>query len=155
MQDFVQSRNWYSPSYDPATKLFYVATSTECDVFSGAPQPYREGHDFLGSIYAPAPEERPSGALKAFDPLTGEEKWAFKYFSTPQGGALSTAGGVVFAGDADGNFIALDAVSGRDLWHVQTGAAIYSAAITYQLDGRQYVAIPSGGTLFAFALPTQ
>jgi PQQ-dependent dehydrogenase (methanol/ethanol family) len=147
--------NWYSPSYDPTTKLLYVATSTECDVFSGAPQPYRAGHDFLGSIYAPAPEERPSGALKAFDPLTGEQKWAFQYYSTPWGGALSTAGGVVFAGDADGNFIALDAVSGHDLWHVQTGAAIYSAAITYQLDGRQYVAIPSGGTLFGFALPAQ
>lgn len=145
--------NWYSPSYDPATKLLYVATSTECDVFTGAPQPYRAGHDFLGSIYVPAPEERPSGALKALDPLTGEGKWAFQYFSTPQGGALSTAGGVVFAGDADGNFIALDAATGRNLWHVQTGAAIYSAAISYRLDGRRYVAIPSGAALFAFALP--
>jgi PQQ-dependent dehydrogenase (methanol/ethanol family) len=145
--------NWYSPSYDPTTKSLYVATSTECDVFTGAPQAYRAGHDFLGSIYAPTPKERPSGALKAFDPLTGEEKWAFRYFSTPQGGALSTAGDVVFAGDADGNFIALDALTGHDLWHVQTGAAIYSAAITYQVDGRQYVAIPSGAALFAFALP--
>ena len=144
--------NWYSPSYDPVTKLLYVATSTECDIFTGAPQPYRAGHDFLGSIYVPAPDERPSGALKAVDPLTGEEKWAFQYFSTPQGGALSTAGGVVFAGDADGNFIALDAVTGHDLWHVQTGAAIYSAAVSYQLDGREYVAIPSGAALFAFAL---
>jgi PQQ-dependent dehydrogenase (methanol/ethanol family) len=147
--------NWYSPSYDPATKLLYVATSTECDIFSGASQPYRAGHDFLGSIYAPAPEQRPSGALKALDPLTGEAKWAFQYYSTPQGGALSTAGGVVFAGDADGNFIALDAASGRDLWRVQIGAAIYSAAVTYQLDGRQYVTIPAGGTLFAFALPSR
>jgi alcohol dehydrogenase (cytochrome c) len=145
--------NWYSPSYDPATKLLYLATSTECDVFTGAPQPYRAGHDFLGSIYVPVPEERPSGALKALDPLTGEEKWAFKYFSTPQGGALSTAGGVVFAGDADGNFTAFEAATGRDLWHVQTGAAIYSAAVSYRLDGRQYVAIPSGAALFAFALP--
>jgi len=56
------------------------------------------------------------------------------------------------AGDADGNFIALDARTGRDLWHVQVGAAIYSTAVTYQLDGRQYVVIPSGSTLFAFAL---
>jgi len=144
--------NWFSPSYDPDTKLFYVATSTECDVFTGASQRYRPGHDFLGSIYVPAPSERPSGALTALDPLTGEKQWEFKYYSTPWGGALSTAGGVVFAGDADGNFIALDARSGHDLWHVQLGAAIYSTAITYRLDGRQYVAIPSGATLFAFAL---
>ncbi len=144
--------NWFSPSYDPETKLFYVATSTECDVFTGASQKYRPGHDFLGSIYVPAPSERPSGALTALDPLTGEKQWEFKYFSTPWGGALSTAGGVVFAGDADGNFIALDARTGHDLWHVQLGAAIYSTAITYRLDGKQYVAIPSGATLFAFAL---
>jgi alcohol dehydrogenase (cytochrome c) len=59
---------------------------------------------------------------------------------------------VVFAGDADGNFIALDARTGHDLWHVQLGAAIYSTAITYRLDGRQYVVIPCGAAMFAFAL---
>jgi alcohol dehydrogenase (cytochrome c) len=56
-------------------------------------------------------------------------------------------------GDAESNFIALDAATGRDLWHVQTDAAIYSAAVSYQLDGRQYAIIPSGAALFAFALP--
>ncbi len=145
--------NWYSPSFDPATRLLYVATSDECDVFTSAPQRYRAGHDFLGSIYVPDPEQRPSGALKAIDALTGEQKWSFAYHTNPNGGALSTAGGVVFAGDSDGNFIALDAASGRDLWHVQLGAAIYSTAVTYELDGRQYVAIAAGSGLFAFALP--
>ena len=103
-------------------------------------------------MYVPDPIERPSGALKALDPFTGIEKWEFKYFSSPNGGALSTAGGVVFAGESDGNFIALDARTGRDLWHVQLGAAIYSTAITYQLDGQQFVVIPAGSTLFAFAI---
>ena len=144
--------NWYSPSYSPETKLLYVATSDECDIFSGAPQSYRVGHDFLGSVYVPDPVVRPSGALKALDPTTGAEKWQFKYFSSPNGGALSTAGGLVFAGDSDGNFIALDGRTGRDLWHVQLGAAIYSTAITYRLDGRQYVVIPAGSGLFAFAI---
>src|SRR3984893_11768779 len=144
--------NWFSPSYNPDTRLLYVATSTECDIFTSAPQPYRAGHDFLGSVYVPDPIRRPSGALKALDPFTGIEKWEFKYFSSPNGGALSTAGGVVFAGESDGNFIALDARTGRDLWHVQLGAAIYSTAITYQLDGQQFVVIPAGSTLFAFAV---
>ncbi|MBS0393167.1 MAG: PQQ-dependent dehydrogenase, methanol/ethanol family [Proteobacteria bacterium] len=145
--------NWYSPSFDPATRLLYVATSDECDVFTSAPQRYRAGHDFLGSIYVPDPQQRPTGALKAIDALTGEQKWSFPYHTNPNGGALSTAGGVVFAGDSDGNFIALDAATGRDLWHVQLGAAIYSTAVTYELDGRQYVAIAAGSGLFAFALP--
>jgi alcohol dehydrogenase (cytochrome c) len=144
--------NWFSPSYDPANKLLYVATSTECDIFTGAPQQYRVGHDFVGSTDFADPVERPSGALKAFDPFTGTQKWEFKYFSAPNGGALSTAGGVVFAGDSDGNFIALDAQTGRDLWHIQLGAAIYSSAVTYQQNGKQYVVIPAGSALFAFAV---
>ena len=147
--------NWYSPSYSPLTNLLYVATSNECDVFSGRPQLYRAGHDFMGSVYVPKPDERPSGAIEALDPFTGQRKWRFKYFSPPNGGVLSTAGGLVFAGDSDGNFIALGARTGRDLWHVQLGAAIYSAAVTYLLDGRQYVVIPAGATLFAFALPEE
>ena len=144
--------NWYSPSYNPETGLLYVATSDECDIFTSAPQPYRAGHDFLGSVYVPDPVERPTGALKALDALSGTEKWSFPYFSNPNGGALSTAGSVVFAGDSDGNFIVLDARTGRDLWHVQLGAAIYSAAITFEVDGKQYVTIPAGSALFAFAL---
>ena len=144
--------NWFAPSYNPGTKLLYVATSTECDIFTGAAQSYRMGHDFIGSVEVPDPIERPSGILKALDPLTGTQKWEFKYFSSPNGGGLSTAGGVVFAGDSDGNFIALDAQTGQDLWHVQLGAAIYSTAVTYQVDGRQYVVIPAGSALFAFAV---
>jgi alcohol dehydrogenase (cytochrome c) len=144
--------NWYSPSYSPQTKLLYIATSNECDIFTAAPQKYRAGHDFLGSVYVPDPAERPRGALKAIDPLSGEVKWEFPYFSNPNGGALSTAGGVVFAGDSDGNFIALDARTGHDLWHVQLGAAVYSTAITFRIDNKQYVAIPVGAALFAFAI---
>jgi len=145
--------NWFSPSYDPRTGLLYVASSEECDLFTGAPQKFHEGHDFIGSIYVPASGEKAWGALRALDPLSGKKVWEFKYNSPPWGGVLSTAGDVVFAGDSEGNFIAFDARTGRDLWHIQLGAAIYSSPITYSLDGRQYVAIPAGGALFAFALP--
>ncbi len=146
--------NWYSPSYSPKTELLYVATTTECDVFTSAQQRFRTGHDYEGSLAVPAdPKQTPSGALVALDRFTGEQKWEFKYFSSPNGGALATAGGIVFAGDSSGNFIALDALTGKDLWHVQLGAAIYSAAVTYRLNDMQYVVIPSGSALFAFAIP--
>jgi len=145
--------NWFSPSYNPDTGLLYVTTSDECDIFNSAPQPYRAGHDFLGSVYVPDPVVRPTGALKAIDALSGDEKWSFPYFSNPNGGALSTAGGMVFGGDSDGNFIALDARTGKDLWHVQLGAAIYSTAITFEVDHKEFVLIPAGSALFAFALP--
>lgn len=133
--------------------MLYVATSDECDIFNSAPQPYRAGHDFLGSVYVPDPLVRPTGALKAIDALGGDEKWSFRYFSNPNGGALSTAGGIVFGGDSDGNFIALDARTGKDLWHVQLGAAIYSTAITFEVDHKEFVLIPVGSVLFAFGLP--
>jgi alcohol dehydrogenase (cytochrome c) len=145
--------NWFAPSYNPETGLLYVATSTECDIFTGLPQPYRARHDFLGSVYIPDPVERPTGALKAIDTLNGTVKWSFPYFSNPNGGALSTSGSVVFAGDSDGNFIGVDAKTGHDFWHVQLGAAIYSTSITFEVDGKQYVVIPAGSALFAFALP--
>ena len=66
---------------------------------------------------------------------------------------LSTAAGLVFAGDMEGNIMAFDARTGKNLWHFQTGSSIYAAPTTYMLDGKQYLLIPSGTTLFTFALP--
>ena len=69
-------------------------------------------------------------------------------------GVLSTASGVVFAGDNEGNFMAFESRSGRNLWHYPTGSPIWgAAAMTYMLDGRQHVLIASGTTLLSFALP--
>jgi alcohol dehydrogenase (cytochrome c) len=66
---------------------------------------------------------------------------------------LSTAGGLVFTGDSEGNVIALDASSGKALWHFQMGGAVYAAPMTFAVDGKQYVAIAAGSSLFAFGLP--
>jgi alcohol dehydrogenase (cytochrome c) len=66
---------------------------------------------------------------------------------------LTTAGGLAFTGDAEGNFIALDAASGKPLWHFQTGAEIYASPMAFALDGKEYVAIAAGSSLYAFGLP--
>jgi glucose dehydrogenase len=66
---------------------------------------------------------------------------------------LSTAGGLVFTGDAEGNFMAMDAASGKILWHFQCGASVYSSPMSFAVDGKQYVAIAAGAALFAFGLP--
>ena len=71
-------------------------------------------------------------------------------------GVLSTASGVVFTGDHQGNFIAFDADTGESLWYYPTGSPIWGAApMTHMLDGKQHVLIPSGTTLTAFALPDE
>jgi len=146
--------NWMSPSYDPQTKLFYVTAREQCDLFSTAAQPYQAGHAYYGSAYFPNDDMAPFwGALRAIDPANGKVKWEWKHPSPTWSGVLSTAGGLVFTGDAEGNFIALDAASGKPLWHFQAGASVYSSPMAYAIDGKEYVAVAAGSALFAFGLP--
>ncbi len=145
--------NWMSPSFSPQTGLLYVATREQCDIFTGIKQPFHPGHPYIGSVYFKPAEEKAWGALRALDPSSGQVKWEFKYLSPPWAGALSTAGGLVFSGDMEGYLIAFDARNGRDLWHFETGAPVTASPMTYAVDGRQYVAIVSGGALLSFALP--
>jgi alcohol dehydrogenase (cytochrome c) len=146
--------NWMSPTYDPQTNLFYVTAREQCDIFSTAPQPYEEGHAYYGSAYFPNDDTAPFwGALRAIEPSTGVLKWEWKHPSPTWSGVLSTAGGLVFTGDAEGNFIALEAASGRALWHFQCGASVYSSPMSFAVDGKQYIAVAAGSALFTFGLP--
>ncbi len=146
--------NWMSPSFDPQTGLFYVNAREQCDAFSTAPQPYEAGHAYYGSAYFPSADSEPYyGALRALDPATGQIKWEFRHPSPSWSGVLSTAGNLVFTGDAEGNFIALDAASGKALWHFQTGGSVHSAPISFAVDGKQYVAVAAGSALYTFGLP--
>lgn len=146
--------NWMSPTYDPQTKLFYVTAREQCDVFTTSRQPYEQGHAYYGSAYFPNDDAEPFwGALRAIDPLSGKLKWEFPHPSPTWAGVLSTAGGLVFTGDAEGNFIALEAAGGKVLWHFQCGASVYSSPMTFAVGGKQYVVVAAGSGLFAFALP--
>jgi alcohol dehydrogenase (cytochrome c) len=144
--------NYMSPSYSPQTGLLYVAVREQCDKIFAMAQPHRPGAFFVGSGGTAVPEEKPWGALKALDPHTGATKWEFRYYSAPWGGALATAGGVVFAGDMEGYVVAFDAATGRNLWRMPTGGPITASPMSYAVDGRQHVAVAAGGALFSFAL---
>jgi alcohol dehydrogenase (cytochrome c) len=146
--------NFMAPTYDPQTGLFYVTARDQCDIFSTAPQPYEAGHAYYGSAYFPSEEAKPyRGFLKAIDPATGQVKWKFEHTSPTWSGVLSTAGGLVFTGDAEGNFIAMDAAAGKALWHFQMGGAVYAAPMAFAVDGKEYVAIAAGSAVYAFGLP--
>ena len=85
-----------------------------------------------------------------------EFQFGLRYPSPTFAGVMTTAAGLAFGGDHQGNFIAFDAETGDDLWHYQTGSRIWGAgAMTFMLDDRQMVLIPSGATLVAFALPEE
>src|SRR5690606_16130803 len=111
-----------------------------------------EGRTAMGGVVW-IDQDQGYGALRAIDVRSGEIQWEFRYTSPTMAGVMSTAAGLVFAGDHEGNFMAFDSRTGRNLWYYQTGSPIWgAAAMTYMLDGRQYVIIPSGTTLLAFAL---
>ena len=146
--------NFMAPTFDPSTRLFYVTSRDQCDTFSTAPQPYEPGHAYYGSAYFPSDEAEPYlGFLKAIDPASGQVKWQFQHTSPTWSGVLSTAGGLVFTGDAEGNIIALDAATGKPLWHFQMGGAVYAAPMAFAVDGKEYVAIAAGSALYTFGLP--
>ena len=146
--------NFMAPTYDPKTGLFYVTARDQCDIFSAAPQPYEAGHAFYGSAYFPSEESEPFlGFLKAIDPASGQVKWKFQHTTPSWSGVLSTSGGLVFSGDAEGNFIAFDATNLKPLWHFQMGGAVYAPPVAFAVDGKEYIAIGAGSALYAFALP--
>ena len=152
--DLFGGTNYMSPSYDPAAGLFFVSARETCMVYVSQAPPlgYKAGDRTMGGSLRPTPD-RGSGALRAIDPLTGAVKWELKHQSPAWSGVLSTAGGVVFTGDNEGNAIAADSRTGKELWRYQLGHPLYGAPSTHMIDGRQYVMVPAGTTLTAFALP--
>jgi alcohol dehydrogenase (cytochrome c) len=142
--------NWMPPSFDRSLGLFFVTARESCGIFYTWKDDYNPGESFRGGAVQRL-NDRQYSALRAIDVATGERRWDFPYASQSWAGVLSTASGLVFAGSS-GNFMAFDARTGKNLWHHQTGSALYAGAITYMVDDRQYVLLPSGTTLTAFAL---
>lgn len=152
--DAAGSTNWASPSYDPRTGLFYVAVREACAVYFRETKPPKPGEPYPGGAQQVDPKAGTPGFIRALDPMTGSTRWDFPlHIGSSAAGVLSTAGGVVFAGSQDGYLIALDARTGKRLWHYQTGAQIQSSPISYRVDGQQMIAISTSSALVTFALP--
>lgn len=158
--------NWYAPSYSEQTGLFYITTWDEYfGTYYSWHQEYEKGKWFGGgAVKAPVPSTRREdtykrtrdmgyGAIRALDPLTGAKVWDFEMTDVSESGILTTAGGVLFSGNREGHFMALDAASGKLLWRKYLGGQTLSSPITWTVDGKQYVSITCGHSLFVFALP--
>ena len=145
--------NWQGTTYDPVTGLYYFSTTEGCHIYYKTEQDYVEGQFYQASTTGAIPSEPSTGAILAVDPRTGETRWRFNLVTNPSAGLLSTAGGLVFTGDAQGYLIAFDARSGKVLWKFQAGGVIIAPPITYSLGGKQYIAVAAGASLITFALP--
>ncbi len=145
--------NFMPPSFNPDLGILFVTAREVCATFVPQEPEIIPGRTSFGGVVW-IDRDQGYGALRAIDVRTGERQWEFRYPSATMAGVMTTASGLVFAGDHEGNFMAFDASTGRNLWHYQTGSRIWgAAAMTHVLDGRQHVLIPSGTTLVAFALP--
>ena len=145
--------NFMPPSFNPALGMMFVTARESCATFVPQEPEFVLGRNTSGGVIW-IDRDQSYGALRAIDVHTGERLWEFRYPSPTMAGVMTTASGLVFAGDHEGNFMAFDARTGENLWHYQTGSRIWGAApMTHMLDGRQHVLIPSGTTLVAFALP--
>jgi alcohol dehydrogenase (cytochrome c) len=157
--------NWYSPSYSPHTGLFYIPTwDNYYSVYVKEKVEFAEGRLFTGPLpKSPVPLIRPPqivnraeedgyGAIRAFDPQTGERKWEYKLSDVTDSGILTTASDLLFAGGREGYFMAMDARNGELLWKAGVGGQVSSGPMTYSVSGKQYVAISAGNSLFVYGL---
>jgi alcohol dehydrogenase (cytochrome c) len=170
-------RNRNHSAYSPVTRLWYTSALEVCSHLTPQREEAKEGESYWGGQREEQLNANAVPHIAAFDPLTGKKVWTFatKYFNASS--LLTTAGDLLFGGDIEGNAFALDDRTGQKLWSFNTGSRIASPAVSYSVNGRQFVAIASGGgsliearaplywpeaknhigqdasTLFVFALP--
>ena len=140
--------NWYSPAFSPLTGLYYLMVVEDCGSYRQARQ---GGFGFLDN-----PKDPGRKLLRALDVQTGAIQWEIPQIGPVEknySGVLATAGGLVFYGETSGGFAAVDAKTGKTLWHFEAGNTWKGSPMTYTVGGRQYVAVASGANILSFALP--
>jgi len=143
--------NWEATAYDPAFKLFYVRIADGCAVYKSDPAPIEVGQRFFGGSVEGQPGSQ--NVIRAIDIRTGQKAWDYPL---PPGfggsGTLATAGGLVFFGETGGMLDAVDAKTGKPVWHFEAGQTWRASPMTYMVGGKQYVVLAGTGGIFAFAL---
>jgi alcohol dehydrogenase (cytochrome c) len=152
---FNGATNWFSPAYHPSTRLFYFLADEDCSIYSLKPQKFTEGQTYYSTGVSHSSTDEKQKSLLAFD-LEGQQP-AWRYVQAGSGhssaGVMATAGGLVFFGDNSQSFEAVDAATGKPLWHFNTGQTLHASPMSFAVRGKQYVAIAAGSDLFTFALP--
>jgi alcohol dehydrogenase (cytochrome c) len=149
----VGATNWYSPAFSEQTGLFYVTAFDGEQEFFKRDEEYEEGERFTGGggRYT-QPMDAFHSAIRAIDPTTAEIAWEFPIMPRSSAGISTTAGGLLLTGSADGYFFALNAFTGKELWHISLGGRVHAAPMTFAVDGKQYITIAAGNVVYTFGL---
>jgi alcohol dehydrogenase (cytochrome c) len=153
---FWGATNWPSPSYNESTGFLYFMAMERCQTYFSAPVPqkFEPGKEFYSTGVKRSGDDSKK-ILIAYEVGSGKVAWKYPQSGAghSSGGTMTTAGGIVFFGDDAQSFEAVDAHTGKPLWHFNTGQDVSSSPMTYAVGGKQYVAIASGSDIFTFALP--
>jgi PQQ-dependent dehydrogenase (methanol/ethanol family) len=137
---------WNGAAYSPDARTLFVNSVHWCSTTQVFDDQYIEGSSYFDGVPALDPVGEAKGFLRAVDAGTGKELWVRKFDNPMVAAVTPTAGGVLFTGSLDGNFLVLDSRDGKTLYHFDTGGAIAGAPSTYLVKDRQYVAVPSGNS---------
>jgi len=147
--------NWFSPSYNPSTGLFYFMALESCNTYFAKPKPFTQGETYYNTGTKRSPDEQSQKILLAYS--VPESKLVWRYPQAGRGdswgGTLTTASGLLFFADDAGSLEAVDAANGQPLWHFNTGQRIDASPMSYAIDGMQYVSVAAGSDIFSFLLP--
>jgi alcohol dehydrogenase (cytochrome c) len=136
------AKEWTHASYSPRTGLFYVPVQDVGATATRRRREFKESIPYWGAgVQVDA--DNMAGSISAFD-ANGDEKWRWRNEIPMCASTLATGGDLVFAGEPSGEFNALDARTGEQLWQFQCGSGHHSSPTTYSVDGRQYIAVPVG-----------
>lgn len=157
---------WYGPAYNPNNRQLYVGSVDWCTTFKLGEIRYTPDQFFFGGSFVFDPVKKARGWINAFSAASGKLLWKDETSLPVVGGITATAGDILFAGELSGNFEVLNQKNGKTLYSFYTGGPIAGGTATYEIGGRQYVAVPSGSssrtwtpnvspsaTVFVFALP--
>ncbi|MEO9037946.1 MAG: PQQ-binding-like beta-propeller repeat protein [Gemmatimonadaceae bacterium] len=156
---------WSPTAYSARTGYMYVLGLNEHDVYKLRPEKYAAPASYLTGVWYSVEPKKDYGSFTAVDLNTGRIAWQDTVPQPMVGGAMATAGGVVFVGTKDRRFLGIDARTGKILWTYAAPAGVNAPPVTYMIDGRQYVVVAAGGNLqinaprgdevLAFALPSK
>ncbi|MGZ5160743.1 MAG: PQQ-dependent dehydrogenase, methanol/ethanol family [Burkholderiales bacterium] len=141
------AKNWAHAAFNPNTGLLYANTMHHSRLVKFVPVEYKSGQRYVGFENVPVPNRavEPIAHVDAIEPLTGKAKWRSEIMDIPHYSAmLATAGGLLFTGKETGEFIAIDADTGKTLYQFQTSSGINAQPITYTHKGKQYISIQVG-----------
>jgi alcohol dehydrogenase (cytochrome c) len=136
---------WSPMAVNPELGLTYAVNLHQPMTYQVESSPYPGGKLWLGGAFKVIQTEASFGNVTAVDYNTGKIKWQVKTPLPMMGGALTTAGGLMFTGEGDGWFRAYDAASGKVLWSFFAGAGVNAPPASYAVDGKQYIVVGAGG----------